>query len=315
MSVVWKKIERKLSAGIGVMLMVVVKSEGSSPGKAGFKMMVAKDGTTYGSVGGGVMEFNLVKKSLRLLEEGQSRVFLKVQEHNKASGKESSGLVCSGVQHIAFYPLSGQDVTLVREILEIAESKSNHRVIFTEKGITVDKEPAGEEKSLVNEKVWFYSERPGLQETLYIFGGGHVSLALSQMMKLLGFRVLVFDDREEVDTMKQNTYADEIRVAEYAQAGDLVPDGNHVYVAIMTYGHKQDYKVLVQMLNKKIRYLGMMGSENKVKGVYETLENDGYDTEEIARFLDAPIGLEINSITPMEIAVSVAAKIISVKNR
>jgi xanthine dehydrogenase accessory factor len=314
MDMIWQKTEQKLLADIDVMLLVVVKSSGSSPGKSGFKLMVSRDGETTGSVGGGAMEFNLIRQSLKMLEEGKDSILLKVQEHKQNAGKESSGLVCSGIQYLAFYPLKKRDAGLIREIIEIEQRETGEVVAFTKKGVEILKTPGSNLMPFAEKTAWLYFEQPGLKETIYIFGGGHVSLALSEVMKLLDFKVMVFDNRTDLTTMNHNKFADELKIVDYKKAGSLVPDGDNVYVVIMTFAHQQDYIVLKQMLSKRVKYLGMMGSHAKVESVRELLRKEGLDFSVFTGVFDAPVGVRINSITPMEIAFSVAAKIIDVKN-
>jgi xanthine dehydrogenase accessory factor len=81
----------------------------------------------------------------------------------------------------------------------------------------------------------------------------------------------------------------------------------------MTFGHKSDMTVLKQLLGKNIKYLGMMGSDKKVAKIFETLKSEGYPDEMLGN-VHAPIGIKINSQTPVEIAISIAAEIIQVKN-
>ena len=92
-----------------------------------------------------------------------------------------------------------------------------------------------------------------------------------------------------------------------------MPEGDNVYVVIMTFAHKDDRRVLKRLLNKKIKYLGMMGSEEKVASIFSKLKEKGISQKELD-WVDSPIGLPISSQTPDEIAISIAAKIISVKN-
>ncbi len=82
----------------------------------------------------------------------------------------------------------------------------------------------------------------------------------------------------------------------------------------MTFGHKSDELVLRQFIGKKIRYLGMMGSHKKVDAIFKNLENEGFERSELDK-IHAPIGIEIPSQTPYEIAISVVAEMIAVKNR
>jgi xanthine dehydrogenase accessory factor len=81
----------------------------------------------------------------------------------------------------------------------------------------------------------------------------------------------------------------------------------------MTVGHKSDLVVLKQMVTKNLKYLGMIGSKNKVKTIYESLKSKGISESDLAN-VDSPIGLSINSQTTPEIAISIAAKVIQVKN-
>jgi len=81
----------------------------------------------------------------------------------------------------------------------------------------------------------------------------------------------------------------------------------------MTFGHKSDEVVLQQFLNKNIRYLGMMGSQKKVDSIFKNLETERF-SREVLQKVHAPIGLEINSQTPDEIAISVVAEMIATKN-
>ena len=100
----------------------------------------------------------------------------------------------------------------------------------------------------------------------------------------------------------------------YKKAIKYIPEGDDIYVVIMTFAHKDDRKVLKRLLNKKVKYLGMMGSEEKVASIYAKLEEKGFSAKDL-KHVDAPIGVSINSQTPDEIAISIAAKIIKVKNR
>jgi xanthine dehydrogenase accessory factor len=113
--------------------------------------------------------------------------------------------------------------------------------------------------------------------------------------------------------MRENQAAHFSKVISYSEAGEQLPDGDNIYAVIMTFGHKSDEKVLRQLLGRPIKYLGMMGSSRKVKKIFENLRSEGIE-EELLKRVDAPIGMDIGSQTPPEIAISVAAKIIQVKN-
>jgi len=311
----WKNTVTKLNLQLSVVLMIVVKSEGSSPGKPGFKMTVSEDGDLRGSIGGGNMEYRLAEQCRRMLENKETNIRIKKQDHHPDSKEGNSGMICSGVQWIAFYPLTPDKLTLAQQLVAIEENRQDDVVTYTEKGILLSK--LGNDYELpipvVEGHRWQFMEQPGLKSKLYIFGAGHVSLALSKMALETGFDVVVFDNRKGINTFDANHYVVKKSVINYFEAGRFVEEGNHIYIVIMTFAHQTDMGVLKQMITKRVRYLGMMGSELKVASIFEALQEEGVTKADLSK-VDAPIGLPINSITPPEIAVSILAKIIQVKN-
>jgi xanthine dehydrogenase accessory factor len=311
----WKNAIEKLKAGQTLILMIVVRSEGSSPGKPGFKMMVAEDDELWGSIGGGNMEYRLAGQCRKMLQQKETNILIKKQDHHPDSKEGNSGMICSGVQWIGFYPLDAKDLDLAQQIVAIEENRQNSVVTYSETGIFLskpEKEFSGP-VSRVSGHQWTYAEQPGLKSRLYIFGAGHVSLALSKMASEVGFDVVVFDNRKAINTFENNIFAYKKAIINYAEADKYVEEGDHIFVVIMTFAHQSDLVVLKQMVQKQIRYLGMMGSELKVDSIFEALLNEGITKKELKK-VNAPIGLPINSITPGEIAVSILAKIIQVKN-
>ena len=311
----WKKIIEKLHSQQSVILMIVVKSEGSSPGKAGFKMAVAQDGEIDGSIGGGAMEYRLTEQCRERLKQTNQTIIIQKQNHHPDGGKKGSGMICSGVQWIAFYPLNNHHLLLINEIVEIESSKSTQVVNYTDAGISISNPqidlhyPVSEN----NINAWHYSEQPGVKNKLIIFGAGHVSYMLSKLAKDIDFDVEVYDNRKDLNTFRDNTFADRKEIISYTNASDHIPDGMNIFVVIMTFAHKSDTLILKQIFPKKVKYVGMMGSDSKVKSVFETLEKEGFSKLQLSQ-ADSPIGIRIKSITPAEIAVSIMAKIIKVKN-
>jgi xanthine dehydrogenase accessory factor len=312
MNYLWSKIKEKLIENINVFLMVVIDVKGSSPGKPGFKMAVAADDDFFGSIGGGTMEYLLVEKCKNNLKENYPKISIQKIEH-VTKEEDSLGMMCSGAQWVAFYHLSKKKhIDLVDAIVEIEKKEKDTLVIFDDSGIKLCEfnDYNNLVRKVINDK-WFYYEQPGRRNVIYIIGGGHVSLALSKIMKELDFKIVVLDNRRAINTMKHNVYADELRFVDYENIEKYIPDGSNVYVVIMTFAHKYDIIVLRQTIRKRIKYLGMMGSENKVHKAFEVLKNEGVD-EDILNNVYAPVGLEINSSTPAEIAVSIAAQIVKI---
>ena len=130
---IWNFIQNKLQHNINVMLLFVVESKGSSPGRKGFKMAVANDDSFCGTIGGGIMEFKLVEKAKSLLLQNQNNTFLQEQFHDKEHSKNQSGMICSGSQMIAFIPLNDKDIETINDIIK--ETKSS--ITISPKGISI----------------------------------------------------------------------------------------------------------------------------------------------------------------------------------
>ncbi len=311
---IWKSILDSISTGNGVVLLYVLESNGSSPGRKGFKMMVDSLGTMQGSVGGGIMEHKLVELSKSLLDEGRFKPFCRLQIHKSEAEKNRSGMICSGEQTIAFYYLDKDDTALIQKIIEADEYEI---LELTESGmrVIVNKEQKEQFRlSVLHDNDWLLTEKLRFEHTAYIFGGGHVGLAMSEMMKFLGFRVVVLDNREGLNTMAQNRFADELLVIDYEESEKCIPEGEQSYVILMSFGYKTDEVIIKRLLGKEFKYIGMMGSQHKIDILWEKLKGEGYAAEDIEKVI-APIGIPIKNDTPEEIAVSIAAQIIDVKNR
>ena len=149
---------------------------------------------------------------------------------------------------------------------------------------------------------------------LYIIGAGHVGQKISEIMKILGFYVVVMDDRIEFANKDRFNTADEVMVLpSFDNLFEHFTVSDKDYVIIVTRGHAFDKEVLAQCLTSKAKYIGMIGSRRKKQLIYEQLLTEGYTEKELAEVY-CPIGLSINADTPEEIAVSIAAEIIQIKN-
>lgn len=161
---------------------------------------------------------------------------------------------------------------------------------------------------------FIYVEKTGFQNRLSIIGGGHCSLALSRLMSSMDFYIEVFDERNGLNTLLQNQYAHAQHIVNgYTLLKEMITGGKHHYVVIMTVGYRTDAVVLKALQDTSFAYLGMLGSKTKTTKLLEELLNEGINEKFIAA-IHAPIGIPINSQTTEEIAISIAAEIIRVKN-
>ena len=317
---VWEFIQDKLSSSQQLMLLYVLESEGSSPGRKGFKMAVAADGSICGTIGGGIMEHKLVEKAKAMLhtvscgQQDVQHVLLMRQHHDKEHNTDQSGMICSGSQLNAFIPLSSSDIQIIETIVQ----SEQYSIQLSPTGLSIHESmPTDKNFSLQfqSEEEWLYSEKLNQRPVIHIIGGGHVSLALSELMCFLGFYSKVYDDRPELNTMLQNFFANEkIIIPGYEQLGNYISDCQNDYAVIITLGYRTDKIALLQLLNKEFYYLGMMGSEHKIETLFSELKTEGISSESLKKVF-TPIGVNIYSKTTPEIAVSIAAEIIREKNK
>jgi xanthine dehydrogenase accessory factor len=149
------------------------------------------------------------------------------------------------------------------------------------------------------------------QPMLYIFGGGHVSIALASAAHTAGFAIGVIDDRESFANRERFPMAQEIHTS-FEEAFAKIKPTAATYMVIVTRGHKDDMKVLGWAVGTSPRYIGMIGSKRKVLSVYHALEKDGVAPDKFAG-VHAPVGLDIGALTPEEIAISITAELIAIR--
>jgi xanthine dehydrogenase accessory factor len=304
------------------MLLVVAASSGSSPGRAGYKMAVAANGELSGSIGGGIMEVNLVEQSRAILTDPIAAHHLSPilieQEHRKNS-EHPSGMICSGRQTVIRKIIGPDELERVEVVITALKQGNEPSLIISESEFgTFPAEAPPQNFPLPNFEragdTFRYIDKLGPKNELYIIGGGHCSLALSELISRLDFKITVFDDRPLLSTIVKNAFAHRVTIVDrYDLIGDQIVGGDNVYVVVMTLGYKTDEIVIRALLDKAFKFFGVLGSKAKMKTLLTALAKEGVSPEKLDR-IHTPVGLRINSHTPEEIAVSIAAEIISVKN-
>ncbi len=150
--------------------------------------------------------------------------------------------------------------------------------------------------------------------TLYLFGGGHVSLAVSKIAGLAGFDVIVSDDRAAFANPERFSEAAETHAGPWAETFGKLKVNELSYLVVATRGHKGDLDCLRWAVTTPARYIGMIGSKRKLIEISKVLESEGVPAEKLARVY-SPIGLDIGALTPEEIAVSIVAELIAVRRQ
>lgn len=304
---IWQKIENLLKQDINLYLLTVAESIGSAPGRRGYKMVVAGNGDLFGSIGGGVMEYNMVEKAKALLNDNIIQQHWFKQDHRKSSD-DSSGMICSGSQTIVFNYLTRNDLMLVS-----ACTQTQVMIELSGKGIkSIDlDEVECFRKEFAD--VWCYTELLNSKPTAHIFGAGHVSVPTSELLLKLGYNVYLYDNRDNINTFEDNKHVSNKIVITYESINQQVNIGMNDYILLMTHKFTEDKLLLSQLIDYPQKYLGVLGSKAKIKLMFNDLIKEGYKHERLDEIY-APIGLSINSQTPNEIAVSIVAEIIKVKN-
>ncbi len=285
-------------------LCIVAKTAGSCPGRVGFKMAVPPEGACHGSVGGGSMEYLVIAMAREMLKSGEKKPRMVSFDHkDSAEPEQRSGMICSGSQKIVLIPASPAKY----------EPEGKKGLVVDKNGLNLlDCSPANPGLN-ISDEFWKYTEELVPPLSVYIFGGGHCSLALTPVLNSLDLRVVIIDDREHVWTMAENMTAWKRTVKDYSTVSELVPDSGDALVVIMTASHRGDSTVLRQMLPKKLKYLGMMASRATSKYILDEMRSLGFSEENISS-VHTPAGIPISSHTPAEIAVSIAAEIVMVLN-
>jgi xanthine dehydrogenase accessory factor len=148
--------------------------------------------------------------------------------------------------------------------------------------------------------------------TLLIVGAGHIALPLAKLGKMCDFDVVVFDDRASFASKERFPMADQVIAAPFEAALRDFPMDEDTYIVLVTRGHQHDVSSLLEALHRPAAYIGMIGSQRRVRAVFQLLEEKGIPRERFER-VHSPIGLDIGSETPAEIAVSIMAEIVKVR--
>ena len=149
---------------------------------------------------------------------------------------------------------------------------------------------------------------------LYIFGAGHTGRSLAKLAADFDFEVSLIDDRlDQLDLL--NSEAVTKLNTPHKEILPTLSFGENSYVVIMTYDHDYDREILAYCIKHQVAYLGMIGSQRKVIMTKKMFLEKGETTEDELSKIDMPIGIDIHAESPSEIALSILAKLIKVKNK
>jgi len=133
-------------------------------------------------------------------------------------------------------------------------------------------------------------------------------------MSTLDFFVVTFDQRDDIITMRENTFSNKKIITNYSVVNKFIRESKKSYVVIVTPNHDGDKEALKSIIGMNLKYIGLMGSSKKSNSIFNHLESEGVDSS-LFKKVYTPVGLEIEAESPEEIAVSIAAEIIKIKNQ
>ncbi|MDO4749831.1 MAG: XdhC family protein [Eubacteriales bacterium] len=326
---------------------VIISQDGSTPRENGAKMLILPD-RIVGTIGGGPMEGTVMAIAREMLADNTP---MRVEEYDMSGGNPDNAdldSICGGACEVLIARIEPNAGNLaVFEAVAHAETAGIPSWLFYVidqnadaalpflLAANVDGEVVGlpenadaklshllssplhaavHGEKTVGQRV--VADPVGMLSVMYLFGGGHVSVEVARLAANLGFRVTVLDDREEFANKQRFPDCQCIVLDDFHDLPDL-PTGKGTYILIITRGHAHDRTVLRWALerNPAPRYLGMIGSRIKRDATYESLAKEGFDPERMRTEVHCPIGLTIGAKTPAEIAVSILAEIIQIRNR
>lgn len=335
-----------LEQGEDLVMATILSHEGSTPRTAGTKMIVRRDGDTIATVGGGLVEGEVVKAAQEVFRTRN----LQVRAFDlSGTNVESMDLVCGGSLEILveFIEAAGESLRIFSELA--AATRDRKRSLLVADLGPQGRPPTKVKRCLVIENtrkcgdlelpvpiaeavsrgafrdrypvVVNYEDRRYIVEpslllgTAYLFGAGHVSQQVAPLAKLVDFSTVIMDDRSEFANRERFPGADEIRVISSFEDAfeDLDVDGDG-FIVILTRGHLHDKTVLREALKTQAHYIGMIGSRRKRDRIYEELRSEGFTDDDLAR-VHAPIGTAISAETPEEIGISIVGEMIKERAR
>ncbi len=321
----------------------LVETRGSTPQKAGARMLVYPDGSQAGTLGGGCVEAEVKRRALRLLDEGNVELLTFQLDDNYGW---DDGLICGGRMKMLVDPIRpDEDVDYFRILDEslVAGTPCTEAVIINSESAgggcegdrflvdadgnclasrgSVTSPPAGliEHLKPILERPRAYvaggvSFLPFLQRCrLLIVGGGHVGQRVAEMAADVDFDVWVVDDREEYCNLDRFPRAKRLIVGDIDTALSGLEIDHRTFCVIVTRGHNHDEEALYHLAETSASYVGMIGSRRKIKLIFDDLLAEGISREALQR-VHAPLGFDIGSQTVPEIAISIVAELIAHRN-
>jgi xanthine dehydrogenase accessory factor len=346
MKAVYKEAANLARNGDPFALATVVGTAGSTPQKQGATLLVRGDGTTVGTLGGGCVEGDIWFAAKEALREHTGPLFKRYYLNEDIAARD--GLVCGGtmffyidpVEHTDAFASLGTEIDAAYEggpplavatVVKSASLTHGARLVVRHDGSTVgtlgeaavdaraveaaaEVMPMGKSSSIkTDEGDEIFVTGHTSPATVVLVGGGHVNLQVARVAQILGFRVMVTDDRPEFANRERFPMAEDFSVAPYDRglsSFDITPNDA---IVVGSRGHHFDDLALEAAVRTNASYVGLLGSKRKTIMIYEALLRRGVMPERL-KAIRSPVGLDLGGRSPEEIAVSIMAEIVAFRN-
>lgn len=336
------ELEKAVQQNQPVCYTCLVETRGSTPQKPGAAMLIFRDGSQVGTLGGGCVEAEVKRRALRLIDATTPEIMTFQLDSDYGW---DDGLICGGRMKVLVDPITTEE--------DLAYFKAMNQLLESDQGCTeaiVIKPETAEggsetDRYLIdaNSKIvaWRGQQEPPAQlwkglkpiqnrprpyvnagiayltfhQTcqLVIVGCGHIGQKVAELASAVGFEIIAVDDRQEYCSSERFPTAKQLIVGNFDTAlADFSVTGD-TFIIIVTRGHNHDEEALGHLAESPARYIGMIGSKRKVKLIFEDLLRTGTPREALAK-VHAPLGFDIGSQTVPEIALSIVAELVAYRN-
>lgn len=315
----------------------VVFAQGSTPQKAGSKAIVDETGATWGTLGGGLVEARGLDRMRDTLHEGRATL---IEHRLDEDYSREAGPICGGVMRILANPNADRNLDVYQAALEALARDEEGLLVTVVNG---DPETIGDatwmaaskiegfvgpvssdelQRALDGEEGLYcdcangssvYIEPVISPPRLLIVGGGHVGQAVAAQACLLGFATTVVDDRPEYTRPELFASGVTTLCGDIRAEVERFPKGERTYIVLVSKGHRPDAEALEACIHSELAYLGMIGSDRKVRFLQKHFIESGLATKKDFERLSAPIGMNIGAVTVAEIGVSIGAQLVAAR--
>lgn len=327
-------------------LATIIDKKGSSYRQVGAKSLILLDGTSFGVLSGGCIEQDLFEHAMEVFETGVEKQIVYDLRHDDQT-PWGLGVGCNGEITIWLSLIDPVNKKSEAEkILNILNrqytrsepftigtviTSSNHEVIppgfiFETRELDFLNNPTNIESGILEKRpliidgrtviVTIFLETISPTPSIIVFGAGPDAWSLSKQLKLLHWHVTIVDHRPGYLNKENFPNVDELKLASPREFPKELELNDNSYAVIMSHHYEQDLIFLEGLVKKETAYVGLLGPKRRFENLKKDLEAKGvYIPQDVENNIHTPIGLDIGSETPEEIALSIAAEIMSHKNK